>query len=199
MRPLFLCGICLFVCMAFALPVYAICDPRRAYVTIYDSGCRAIDLTIEKREQNDITYPDGHHDRIETYGYGGCNSQGYQCYPEFLTPVSREGHWHQDIVDKRIFGYGTCGYITYPDNRRFESNHTCQTAGGGGTECGTGFRVPCPTDEESPFTEPGETPQMCCDYSPIIIDVAGDGFRFSDAARGVDFDFNGDGVPHRMS
>ncbi|HEY0100295.1 MAG TPA: hypothetical protein VGB76_15200 [Pyrinomonadaceae bacterium] len=68
------------------------------------------------------------------------------------------------------------------------------------TECGTGFAVPCPTDEESPFTEPGSTPQMCCDYSPIIIDVAGDGFRFTDAAGGVDFDFNGeDGVRHRLS
>ncbi|HEY0100294.1 MAG TPA: hypothetical protein VGB76_15195 [Pyrinomonadaceae bacterium] len=54
-------------------------------------------------------------------------------------------------------------------------------------------------DEDSPLTEPGSTPQMCCDYSPIIIDVAGDGFRFTDAAGGVDFDFNGDGVRHRMS
>jgi|GEM_PF-829414 len=69
----------------------------------------------------------------------------------------------------------------------------------GGTECETGFRVPCPTDEESPFTEPSDPSRVCCDYSPIIIDVAGDGFRFSDAARGVDFDFNGDGLPHRMS
>jgi hypothetical protein len=40
---------------------------------------------------------------------------------------------------------------------------------------------------------------MCCEYSPIIIDVAGDGFRFTDAAGGVDFDFNGDGVRHRLS
>jgi hypothetical protein len=44
--------------------------------------------------------------------------------------------------------------------------------------------VPCPIDEESPFTEPGETPKMCCSFSPIVIDVAGDGFRFTDAANG---------------
>lgn len=158
MRPLLLCGICLFVCMAFALAVYAVCDPRRAYVTIYDSGCRAIDLTIEKREQNDITYPDGHHDRIETYGYGGCSSQGYQCYPEFLTPVSRDGHWHQDIVDKRVFGGSTCGYITYPDNRRFESNHTCQTAGGGGGCTTAGWNGNCP-----PGTSPNGCNRCCSD------------------------------------
>jgi hypothetical protein len=40
---------------------------------------------------------------------------------------------------------------------------------------------------------------VCCEYSPIAIDVAGDGFTFTDAAGGVDFDFNGDGIPHRFS
>ena len=71
--------------------------------------------------------------------------------------------------------------------------------GDGSTECGTGTPVPCLTEEESPFTEPGDPPEMCCDYSPIAIDVAGNGFRFTDADEGVDFDFNGDGVRHRMS
>ncbi len=39
----------------------------------------------------------------------------------------------------------------------------------------------------------------CCSYSPILIDINGDGFAMTDAAGGVDFDFNGDGIAHRMS
>ena len=41
----------------------------------------------------------------------------------------------------------------------------------------------------------------CCDLTetPIVIDVLGNGFDFTDAANGVDFDFNGDGVRQRIS
>jgi hypothetical protein len=36
---------------------------------------------------------------------------------------------------------------------------------------------------------------VCCDTSPIIIDVAGDGFSLTDAAGGVNFDLKPDGTP----
>ena len=36
-------------------------------------------------------------------------------------------------------------------------------------------------------------PQCYCTSSPILIDVRGDGYRMTDATRGVPFDFNGDG------
>jgi hypothetical protein len=36
-------------------------------------------------------------------------------------------------------------------------------------------------------------PQCYCSSSPILIDVRGDGYRMTDAAAGVRFDFNGDG------
>jgi len=39
----------------------------------------------------------------------------------------------------------------------------------------------------------------CTDPSPILLDVAGDGFDLTDAAGGVLFDINGDGTPDRMS
>ena len=41
----------------------------------------------------------------------------------------------------------------------------------------------------------------CCDLTetPIVIDVLGNGFDLTNAASGVDFDFNGDGVTHRIS
>jgi hypothetical protein len=39
-----------------------------------------------------------------------------------------------------------------------------------------------------------------CSYAtPIVIDVNGDGFKITDAAHGVDFDFEGDGSPRRMA
>jgi len=39
-----------------------------------------------------------------------------------------------------------------------------------------------------------------CSYAtPILIDVKGDGFQLTDVARGVHFDFEGDGVPRRMA
>lgn len=37
-------------------------------------------------------------------------------------------------------------------------------------------------------------PQCYCSSSPILIDVRGDGYRMTDAAQGVRFDFNGDGA-----
>ena len=41
--------------------------------------------------------------------------------------------------------------------------------------------------------------EQCCIHTPILIDVYGDGFTLTDAANGVMFDFNGDGVAHRIS
>jgi hypothetical protein len=49
-------------------------------------------------------------------------------------------------------------------------------------------------------------PDCFCDYpfqndpgSPVLVDVNGDGFSLTDAAGGVQFDLNGDGVRERLS
>lgn len=42
-------------------------------------------------------------------------------------------------------------------------------------------------------------PPCCCFYSPIIIDINGDGFDFTDAARGVRFDAAGTGTSYQMA
>lgn len=39
----------------------------------------------------------------------------------------------------------------------------------------------------------------CCIYTPVLVDILGNGFVMTDAANGVMFDFNGDGIAHQMS
>lgn len=72
-------------------------------------------------------------------------------------------------------------------------------SGGGNNECwlycnsggNNGFGNP-----QQPTYDPNSP---CCQTSPILIDVLGDGFAMTDAANGVDFDFNGDGIAHKLS
>jgi hypothetical protein len=67
--------------------------------------------------------------------------------------------------------------------------------GTGGGNCGP----PPPTGGgRSHLTDPGNPPDPSCN-SPIIIDVAGEGFHLTSAADGVTFDIRGDGHPLRLA
>ena len=47
---------------------------------------------------------------------------------------------------------------------------------------------------------PGPYPECgCVPYSPVVVDVAGNGFNLTSASTGVPFDFNGDGNLERLS
>lgn len=75
------------------------------------------------------------------------------------------------------------------------SQHPNCQIGGGGWECDPfcqgGMRG---NDNPSP-----DSVDPCCILTPIVIDILGNGFNLTSATAGVDFDFNGDGVAHRMS
>ncbi len=43
------------------------------------------------------------------------------------------------------------------------------------------------------------TSQFSCDSSPVLIDVAGNGFSLTNAANGVDFDLDSDGAKERLA
>jgi hypothetical protein len=72
---------------------------------------------------------------------------------------------------------------------------------GGGSECIP--RTHCST-ELRPETDVAQDSSLrfedpCCYESPIVIDILGNGFSMTNMADGVNFDFNGDGIPHRIS
>lgn len=93
-----------------------------------------------------------------------------------------------------------------------ETNYCCPNptptptpdGGGGHWECDPacygdgGFAI---TQQQSSL-DGGVTPNNvdhCCIWTPIIIDILGNGFDLTTAQNGTDFDFNGDGVAHKMS
>ena len=58
----------------------------------------------------------------------------------------------------------------------------------------------CPPVNCGEGQAPGPYPECgCVPYSPVVIDVAGNGFNLTNAASGVSFDFTGDGTPDRIS
>lgn len=74
----------------------------------------------------------------------------------------------------------------------------CYTAGGEGDDgcqnfCEAGDSYPLGDEPSNIRVEP------CCPTSPVVIDILGNGYNLTDAANGVIFDFNGDGVSHRIS
>jgi len=65
--------------------------------------------------------------------------------------------------------------------------------GGGGCACDPDDRLYC-NNVASIWDE-----TSCLCYSPIVIDVRGDGFNLTGGAAGVSFDLNGDGVAENLS
>jgi len=74
---------------------------------------------------------------------------------------------------------------------------TCDpNAGGGGGVSGCPPDTPtdCPCGLDIVACDCSEP----CDYTPVLVDVLGNGFDLTDAARGVNFDLNNDGAAERI-
>lgn len=142
---------------------------------------------------------------------------GRECWPDFLSPSVRSWsangyeyrEWTQDIYNKKNSSAGCIVDGVVHISR--SAIHSCGGGGGGHQECeldyaGCDQTVRLQPTRDVRFTRANHrtTPvflnvNRCCVASPIIIDILGNGYAMTDAQAGVDFDFNGDGIPHRMS
>jgi hypothetical protein len=170
---------------------YAACTYTLNNFLLWDSWCQS-DLTIIKRERNGITFhPSGTEYTVDTEGFGGCNAQLQECYPEFLSVPPFTDHWEQTVKDRRVGIPPPNGCSDVPGGSRTYSRY-CYSGTGGGGGCGLTFdgggSNPCECNPDSP---------EC--VSPILIDVAGNGFQLSSANEGVDFDIRAIGSTVRIS
>ncbi|HEX7773634.1 MAG TPA: hypothetical protein VF435_14540 [Pyrinomonadaceae bacterium] len=190
-----------FAFIASASISYAACTYTLNNFLLWDSWCQS-DLTIIKRERNHITFhPSGSQETKDTEGFGGCNVQLQTCYPDFHGVPPFTDHWEQTVTDRRIGIPAPNGCSDVPGGSRTYDAYCTLTVASGG----------CP---DPPPTYPcnQSIPETNCPYyidntsgectaTPILIDVAGDGFRLTNLENGVNFDFDGNpgGVKERMS
>jgi hypothetical protein len=166
--------------------------------------------TLTKKGLWYITWPDGAYDELTASGSGlcswhtSCSTLGslnsIYCWPDFYPPLTTSsGNFSILVVNKDIEEVtNRCGVSVFVETRKYcrdsgqktwETNHSCT----GAVDEGCGFLLvenpnPCECDPES----------VAC-LSPILIDVAGNGFQLSSAAAGVDFDIRAVGTAQRIS
>ncbi len=178
---------------------------------------------LQKTERRTIRWPDGYSEVVTGQSTGDCrkyypnccpsfergtddclrNPSVYyyaawnECWPDFYPPeYFDDGRYEQRIDPKMsVVTDISCGLFDSkqtadcqraPGDDSVDRQHSCPTGGGGGgclDLCGQGETRTCDPDCNS-----------CCGGSPIIIDVRGNGFELTDAANGVNFDLNSDGI-----
>jgi hypothetical protein len=142
-----------------------------------------------------VYWLDGYERAVNVTASGECYSspsEVIRCRPEFDTPYwdSDAGgiaRWNQKTYSTHVlFLTHTCS-LDQQAHDNFHA-HRCPVTGQGPIETcpiGNGF-------QNDPSFEP-----LC--PSPIVIDVAGNGFDLTDAAGGVEFDLNNDGTANGLS
>lgn len=200
-----------------AVNIYADCVPSSTINSGQDSGPSCTD--VWKREVRTVTFPDLYAENIVVTGSGSCtNTQDYccapyyyvsKCWPLFFNPIQQPGFWRQDVytgivvVSRTQCQNSACGELVQsvgclgaegraPEIFRVPGSglHTC-TYYAGGTDCSN---TSC-----NAFGIEGDPNYAACCPSPILIDITGDGFSLTDAAGGVSFDLNNDGIAEHIS
>jgi hypothetical protein len=164
-----------------------------------------------------------------TYEPADQTPEGLKCYPTFYDPSLRtwtsNGFYQGEMSEQAYNGqYPTMGNCTAVAPARIVRTpvRSCgQVAMGGGRSCTTpGFDGSCPygtyPDGAGMCCPEGGTGSCqpvqcfngqyfdmntcaCRNSSPVLVDVAGDGFRMTGAEGGINFDLNKDGSAERLS
>lgn len=80
-----------------------------------------------------------------------------------------------------------------------ETTNTCQPDSGGGSGGCQPMGEYCAMYPDDPICSEPQPDAIVCLPSPIIIDIAGNGFNLTNAINGVNFDLNSDGTPEHLS
>ncbi len=138
---------------------------------------------------------------------GRCSYNEFQsntrCYPQMNTPYFADeagnvSAWNERTYPAEIeFGFFTngCKLLVNQVNGHW-NKYQCPASGGG--SAGSGTRV-CPLDSQAELLEDGVETGITVCLSPILVDVAGNGFALTDAHYGVNFDLNVDDVAEHLS
>jgi len=165
---------------------------------------------LYKEQKTNVFFYDPSIIEPHSNGRGQCAAFGtIQCWPNFKQPVYEDTgqdatyYYRQWVakVEERVVVFpefeepycAVSGILTFREP--VESGKCLKPTGGGGGGgggCGLTFdgggSNPCECDPSSPDC-----------VSPILIDVAGNGFQLSSAAAGVDFDIRAVGTAQRIS
>jgi hypothetical protein len=184
---------------------------KDSYVTsapdhINDTGCSPRDAFCRyiHNKHWKVSFQDGHAVTQTAWGRGVWFTPNprVNCPPQFDQPafddlpIGRGARWVQHVHDNTIEGT-TGGCRVSAEAREYRVEHTCSA--GDGTCTAEECNADAPEDRDGNTIGLQTDGGPCPCASPVLIDVAGDGFRLTGLDDGVRFDLNGDGRAGRLA